>query len=91
MHVGTSDHWPVVLSCENILFGPINIFPLINWKAFEAIIVLLQTFWLERVIQKSWSLLEKLLVLPSYNFKTAQNSSNITLHLDEFSPKFSDL
>jgi hypothetical protein len=47
VHVGTSDHWPIVLSCENISFGTINIFPITNWKAFEAILGLLQTFWME--------------------------------------------
>ncbi|CAF2035842.1 unnamed protein product [Rotaria magnacalcarata] len=37
---GTSDHWPIMLSCENIFF------PHTNWKAFEAVITLLQTFWM---------------------------------------------
>ncbi len=47
MHVDTSDRWSIVLSCKNISFGTINIFPLTNWKAFEVIVVILQTFWLE--------------------------------------------
>ncbi len=38
LHVDTSYYWPIVLSCENISFDTINIFPLTNWKAFEAII-----------------------------------------------------
>ena len=47
LHVGTSDHWPIVLSCENISFDTISKFPVTNWRAFEAILVLLQTFWQE--------------------------------------------
>ncbi|CAF4734244.1 unnamed protein product, partial [Rotaria socialis] len=44
---GTSDHWPIVLSCENIFFDTNSFFPHTNWKAFEAVITLLQTFWME--------------------------------------------
>ncbi|CAF3405870.1 unnamed protein product [Rotaria socialis] len=44
---GTSDHWPIVLSCENIFFDTNSFFPHTNWKAFEAVITLLQTFWTE--------------------------------------------
>lgn len=42
LHVRTSDHWPTVLTCENVSFGMSNIFPHTNWKAFEAILVILQ-------------------------------------------------
>ncbi|CAF5069932.1 unnamed protein product, partial [Rotaria magnacalcarata] len=44
---GTSDHWPIALSCENIFFDTNSFFPHTNWKAFEAVITLLQTFWME--------------------------------------------
>lgn len=47
LHFGTSDHWPQVLSCENIFFDIRSFFSHTNWKAFEAILVLLQTFWVE--------------------------------------------
>jgi hypothetical protein len=45
LNVGTSDHWPIILSCENVSFDTNSIFPHTNWKAFEAVLVLLQTFW----------------------------------------------
>ncbi|CAF5040242.1 unnamed protein product [Rotaria magnacalcarata] len=44
---GTSDHWPIVLSCGNIFFDTNSFFPHTNWKAFEAVVTLLQTFWME--------------------------------------------
>lgn len=43
--LGSSDHWPVLLSCENISFDSTNIFPYTNWKAYETVLVLLETFW----------------------------------------------
>ena len=53
LHFGTSDHWPIVLSCENISFDKQQFFPHTNWKAFEAVLVLLQTFWIEEQKKKS--------------------------------------
>ena len=47
LHFGSSDHWPLVLTCENISFDIRGSFSHTNWKAFEAILVLLQTFWIE--------------------------------------------
>ena len=47
LHIGTSNHWPIVLSCENVSFDIWSVFPHTNWKAFEAVLVLLQTFWRE--------------------------------------------
>ena len=47
LHFGTSDHWPVVLTCNNIFFDINSSFMYTNWKAFEAILVLLQGFWLK--------------------------------------------
>ncbi|CAF3826781.1 unnamed protein product [Rotaria sp. Silwood1] len=45
--LGTSAHWPIVLSCENVSFDTNSFFPHTNWKAFEAVLTLLQTFWME--------------------------------------------
>ena len=47
LHNGTSDHWPIVLSCENVSFDICSVFPHTKWKTFEAVLVLLQTFWME--------------------------------------------
>ncbi|CAF4220794.1 unnamed protein product [Rotaria magnacalcarata] len=47
LHLGTSDHWPIVLICENIFFDMKGTFSHTNWRVFEAILVLLQTFWVE--------------------------------------------
>ncbi|CAM2707658.1 unnamed protein product [Rotaria socialis] len=44
---GTSDHWPILLSCENIFFDTNVFFPHTNWKVFEAVLALLQIFWTE--------------------------------------------
>ncbi|CAF1676583.1 unnamed protein product [Rotaria magnacalcarata] len=41
LHLGTSDHWPIVLMCENIFFDMKGTFSHTNWRAFEAILVLL--------------------------------------------------
>jgi len=43
----TSDHWPLALTHENIFFAMRSSFSHTNWKAFEAILALLQTFWAE--------------------------------------------
>ncbi|CAF3321861.1 unnamed protein product [Rotaria sp. Silwood2] len=47
LYFGTSDHWPIILSCDNISFETNSFFPHTNWKAFEAVLTLLQPFWLE--------------------------------------------
>ncbi|CAM4981949.1 unnamed protein product [Rotaria socialis] len=44
---GTSDHWPILLSCENISFDTNVFFPHTNRKIFEAVLALLQIFWME--------------------------------------------
>jgi hypothetical protein len=49
MHFGTSDHWPVVVTCENVTFNTTNTFSHTNWKAFEAVLSLLQSFWIEQL------------------------------------------
>ena len=41
---GTSDHWPVAPTCNNVFFDVRSSFPHTNWRAFEAILVLLQSF-----------------------------------------------
>jgi len=53
LHFGTSDHWPTLLSCENVSFDTTNVFPHTNWKVYEAVLVLLQTFWTEEQKKKS--------------------------------------
>lgn len=47
MHVGTSDHWPSVITCENVLFDKTNLFAHVHWKIFETLLVLLQKFWIK--------------------------------------------
>ena len=47
LHYGTSDHWPIVLMCENTFFDMKSTFSHTNWRAFEITLVLLQTFWIE--------------------------------------------
>ena len=45
LNTGTSDHWPVMITCENVCFDKNRMFPFVNWKVFEAILALLQEFW----------------------------------------------
>ena len=48
LNTGTSDHWSVMITCENVCFNKNKMFPLVNWKAFEAILALFQDFWLKQ-------------------------------------------
>ncbi|CAF4474316.1 unnamed protein product [Rotaria magnacalcarata] len=45
LKMGTSDHWPIMITCENLVFDKNSIFPHVHWKAYEAILTLLQSFW----------------------------------------------
>ncbi|CAF4157481.1 unnamed protein product, partial [Rotaria magnacalcarata] len=45
LKMGTSDHWPIMITCENLVFDKNSIFPHVHWKAYEAILTLLQEFW----------------------------------------------
>jgi len=45
LKIGTSDHWPVIITCENVGFDENRVFPHVHWKAYEAILTLLQDFW----------------------------------------------
>ncbi|CAF4993517.1 unnamed protein product, partial [Rotaria magnacalcarata] len=45
LKMGTSDHWPLLITCENVGFDKNKMFPHVNWKAYEAILTLLQDFW----------------------------------------------
>lgn len=47
IHFGSSDHRPLVLTCENIFFGSKDVFSYTNWRVYEAILVMLQSFWVE--------------------------------------------
>ena len=42
--VGTSDHWSVLITCENVWYDNNKMFPHVYWKAYEAILTLLQEF-----------------------------------------------
>ena len=42
---GSSDHWPLVYRSELIIFDKINHFPVVQWKAYEIVLYLLQEFW----------------------------------------------
>lgn len=46
MNVGTSDHWPSIITCENVMFERTNLFPHVHWKMFEALLALFQEFWI---------------------------------------------
>ncbi|CAF3510010.1 unnamed protein product [Rotaria socialis] len=45
LKMGTSDHWPIMITCENLVFDKNSVFPHVHWKAYEAILTLLQEFW----------------------------------------------
>ncbi|CAF3395743.1 unnamed protein product [Rotaria socialis] len=47
MFFGTSDHWPIVMTCENIGFEIRNFFPFVRWHIFEGMLALLQDFWIK--------------------------------------------
>jgi len=44
LQCATRDQWVMLLSCGNLSFDIKNIFPRTNWKAFEAVLALLQVF-----------------------------------------------
>ncbi|CAF3324780.1 unnamed protein product [Rotaria socialis] len=44
LKMGTSDHWSIMITCENLVFDKNSIFPHVHWKAYEAILTLLQEF-----------------------------------------------
>ena len=47
LNMGTSDHWPLLITCENVVFDKNTIFAHVHWKAYEAILTLLQEFWIK--------------------------------------------
>jgi hypothetical protein len=47
LRMGTSDHWPVIITCEKVGIDENKFFPHVHWKAFEAILTLLQEFWIK--------------------------------------------
>ncbi|CAF4913904.1 unnamed protein product, partial [Rotaria socialis] len=51
LKMGTSDHWPIMITCDNLVFDKNSIFPHIHWKAYEAILTLLQEFWQKEQIR----------------------------------------
>ena len=44
---GTSDHWPTVVTCENIGYEIRNFVPHVKWHIFKGMLVLLQDFWIQ--------------------------------------------
>ena len=44
---GTSDHWTIVITCENVSFDKTNLFSHVHWKIFEAWLALFQEFWMK--------------------------------------------
>jgi hypothetical protein len=47
LRMGTSDHWPIIITCENVGVDENKFFSDVHWKAFEAILTLLQEFWIK--------------------------------------------
>lgn len=47
LHFGSSNHCALALTCENIFFNMRGSFSHTNWKVFEVILVLFQTFLIE--------------------------------------------
>ncbi len=48
LKMGTSDHLSVIITCENVGFDNNKMFPHVHWKAYEAILTLLQEFWIKK-------------------------------------------
>ena len=53
LRTGTSNHWPVVITCVKVGFDSNTRFSYVNWKMYEVILTLLQKFWLEEN-RRSW-------------------------------------
>ncbi|CAF2139620.1 unnamed protein product [Rotaria magnacalcarata] len=51
LKMGTSDHWSIMITCENLVFDKNSIFPHVYWKAYEVILTLLQEFWQKEQIR----------------------------------------
>ena len=47
LRMGTSDHWPVMITCVKVGFDSNTMFSYVNWKLYEVILTLLQKFWME--------------------------------------------
>ena len=47
LNIGSSDHWPIEITCENIFFDKSRMFPHVHWNVFEAILTLVQEFWIK--------------------------------------------
>jgi hypothetical protein len=43
--MGTSDHWPMVTTSDQIGVSTSGQFPAVNWKVFERVLGLLQEYW----------------------------------------------
>ena len=47
LRMGTSDHWPVMITCVKVGFDSNTMFSYVNWKLYEVILTLLQKFWMD--------------------------------------------
>lgn len=47
LNVGTSDHRPSIVTCEHLVSDKTNLLPHVHWKMFEALLALLQEFWIQ--------------------------------------------
>lgn len=50
LKMGTSDHWPQMITCENVSFDKNRMFSYVNWKVYDAILTLLQDYWIREQI-----------------------------------------
>ena len=49
LFLGTSDHWPTVLTTHSIGFLTKGVFPQTNWRAYQAVLVLLEEYWVREL------------------------------------------
>ena len=63
MNAGTSDHWPLMITCENVVYDKTNLFPHVHWKMFESLLALLQEFWIKE------QTLVSILIVPGENLR----------------------
>ena len=47
LRIGTSDHWPIKITCKNTGIAESKYFPHVHWKAFRATLTLIHEFWIK--------------------------------------------
>ena len=45
LEIGTSDHWPILMKCDQVAFQSVGMFQVTNWKVYDIVSVLLEEFW----------------------------------------------